>query len=135
MKLVSLMLMSLLVCEGAGFAGQAPPTTETSQVQTQETPQATKIKAKVQKRGTGEKSRVKVKLANGTEVKGYVSKIEETSFTVTDKKTGQTTAVLYADVQKIQGPGLSKGDKILIGVGVGVAVFGIVVGIILSKLE
>ena len=135
MKLVSLMLVSLLVCEGAGFAGQAPPTTETSQVQTQETPHAAKIKAKVQKRGTGEKSRVKVKLANGTEVKGYISKIEETSFTVTDKKTGQTTAVLYADVQKIQGPGLSKGDKILIGVGVGVAVFGIVVGIILSKLE
>jgi hypothetical protein len=81
MKLVSLMLVSLLVCEGAGFAGQAPPTTATSQLQTQETPQAAKIKAKVQKRGIGTKSQVKVKLANGTEVKGYVSKIEESSFT------------------------------------------------------
>jgi preprotein translocase subunit SecF len=130
MKLVSLMLVSLLVCEGAGFAGQAPPTTETSQVQTQETPQAAKIKAKVQKRGTGEKSRVKVKLANGTEVKGYVSKIEETSFTVTDKKTGQTTAVLYADVQKILGPGLSKGGVIALVVVAGVVV--VVVAVFLA---
>jgi sRNA-binding regulator protein Hfq len=132
MKLVSLLLVSLLVCEGTGFADQAPPSTETSQVQTQETPQAAKIKAKVQKRGTGEKSRVKVKLANGTEVKGCVSKIEETSFTVTDKKTGQTTIVAYADVQKVQGPGLSKGGKIaLVAIGVGVVVLvaiGVAVG-------
>ena len=135
MKLVSLMLVSLLVCEGAGFAGQAPPTTETSQVQTQETPQAAKIKAKVQKRGTGEKSRVNVKLVSGLEVKGYISKIEETSFTVTGKKTGQTTTVPYADVQKIRGPGLSKGDKILIGVGVGVAVVVIVSLVIVSKIN
>ena len=71
----------------------------------------------------------------GPEVKGYISNIEETSFTVTDKKTGQTTTIPYADVRKIQGPGLSKGDKILIGVGVGVAAFGIVIGIILSKLN
>jgi hypothetical protein len=123
MKVVSLLLASLLVCEYAGFAGQATPATEASQGQVQETPQAAKVKAKVQKPGIGENSRVKVKLVNGAEVKGYVSKIEETSFTVTDKKTGQTTAVLYAEVQKIQGPGLSKGDKILIGVGVAVVVF------------
>lgn len=132
MKVVSLLLASLLVCEGAGFAGQATPTTEASQGQAQETPQAAKIKAKVQKRGTGEKAQVKVKLVNGTEVKGYVSKTQETSFTVTDKKTGQTTAVLYADVQKIQGPGLSKGGVIaLVAIGVGVVVLvaiGVAVG-------
>ncbi len=128
MKVVSLMLASLLVCEGAGFAGQATPTTEASQGQTQETPQAAKIKTKVQKRGIGEKSQVKVKLANWTEVKGYVSKIEESSFTVTDKKTGQTTTVPYADVQKIRGPGLSKGDKIaLAAVGGGLLALGLFV--------
>ncbi len=135
MKTVSLLLAVLLVSNNAVFADQAALPPGTTQVQTQETPQAAKVKAKVQKRGIGQNSRVKVKLANGAEVKGYISKIEETSFTVTDKKTGQTTTVPYADVQKIRGPGLSKGDKILIGVGVGVAVFGIVVGIILSKLE
>jgi len=54
-------------------------------------------------------------------VKGYVSKIEESSFIVTDRKTGQTTIVSYADVQKLGGPGLSKGDLIVLGI-VGVAV-------------
>ena len=135
MKTVSLLLAILLVSNSVVFADQAAPAPGTTQVQTQETPQAAKIKAKVQMRGIGENARVKVKLMNGAEVKGYVSKIEETSFTVTDKKTGQTTAVLYADVQKIQGPGLSNGNKILIGIGAGVVAFGIVVGIILSKMN
>jgi len=132
MKVVSLLLVSLLVWNGAAFADQAAPASGSIQVQTQETAKAAKIKAKVQKRGIGEKSRVRAKLVNGAEVKGYISKIEEASFTVTDKKTGQTTTISYADVQKIQGPGLSKGDKILIGVGLGVAVFGIVAGILVS---
>ena len=135
MKLVSLMLVSLLVCEGAGFAGQAPPTTETSQVQTQETPQAAKIKAKVQKRGTGEKSRVKVKLANGTEVKGYVSKIEESSFIATDRKTGQTTIVSYADVQKMGGPGLSKGDLIVLGIVAVAVVVLVAIGVAVAHAD
>ena len=134
MKIVSLLLAILLGSNSVVFADQAAPVPRTSQVQTQETSLA-KVKAKVQKRGIGENSRVKVKLMNGAEVKGYVSKIEETSFTVTDKKTGQTTTVLYADVQKIQGPGLSNGNKILIGIGVGVVAFGIVVGIILNKMN
>ena len=42
---------------------------------------------------------------------------------MTDKKTGQTTTIPYADVRKIQGPGLSKGTKIVIAVGVGATVF------------
>jgi hypothetical protein len=135
MKTVSLLLAILLVSNSVAIADQAAPAPGTTQVQTQETPRAARIKAKVQKRGIGENSRVKAKLVNGAEVKGYISKIEQASFTVTDKKTGQSTSVLYADVQKIQGPGLSNGNKILIGVGVSVVVFGIVVGIIFSKMN
>jgi len=120
MKVASLLLVSLLVWNGAVFADQAAPAPGTTQVQAQERSEAAKVRAKVQKRGIGENSRVKAKLVNGDVVKGYISKIEETSFTVTDKKTGQTTTVPYADVQKIQGPGLSKGGVILIGLGVGI---------------
>jgi hypothetical protein len=123
MRAVSLLLTILLVSNSTAFAGQAALTSGSTQVQTQEASQAAKVKAKVEKRGIGEKSQVRAKLVNGSEVKGYISKIEETSFTVTDKKTGQATTVPYADVHKIRGPGLSKGDKILIGVGVGVVVF------------
>ena len=132
MKVVCLLLVGLLVCESSVLSAQATPITESQQVQKQEAAQVAKTRAKVQKRGTGEKSQVKVKLVNGGEVKGYVSKIEESSFIVTDKKTGQTTAVAYADVQKIQGAGLSKGAKIaLVAVGVAVVVLvaiGVAVG-------
>jgi len=121
MRTVSLLLAILLVFQSSVFAQEAAPPPGTTQAQTRETPRAANVKAKVQKRGIGEKSQVKVKLVNGAEVKGYVSKIEESSFTVTDKKTGQTTTVPYADVQKVQGPGLSKGGKIaLVAIGVGV---------------
>lgn len=132
MKTVSLLLAILLVSNGVAFADQAAPAPGTTQIQAEETPQAAKVKAKVQKRGMGEKSRVKVNLVNGDVVKGYISKTEETSFTVTDKKTGQTITVPYADVKQIRGPGLSKGDKILIGVGVGVVVF-VIVGVIIAQ--
>jgi hypothetical protein len=135
MKTVSLLLATLLVCNSAVFAQQPAPAPGTTQVQTQETPQAAKVKAKVQKRGIGENSRVNAKLANGAAVEGYISKIEEASFTVTDRKSGQATTVPYGDVQKIQRPGLSNGNKILIAIGVGVVAFGIVVGIILSKMN
>lgn len=132
MKTVSLLLAILLVSNTAIFADQTAPPSGTTQAKTQETPRAAKIKAKVQKRGVGENSRVKAKLVNGAEVKGYISKIEETSFTVTDKKAGQITTVPYADVQKIQGPGLSKAAKItLVAVGGGVlavVLFGYCVG-------
>jgi len=129
MKNVSLLLATLLVCNSVVFAGQAGPTSGPTQIQTQETPQAAKVKAEVRKRGIGEKSRVKAKLANQAEVKGYISKIEEASFAVTDKKTGQTTTMLYADVQKIQGPGLSKGGKIVIVVGVGAFIVLVALGL------
>ena len=61
--------------------------------------QAAKIRAAVQKRGVGEKSRVKVKLRDHTEVKGYISKIEDSSFNLTDK-TRQVTTIQYTEVEK-----------------------------------
>ena len=118
-KDVSLLLVIILFCNSVVFAGQAAPTSGPAQIQTKEMLRAAKVKAEVRKRGIGEKSRVKAKLVNEAEVKGYISKIEEASFAVTDKKTGQTTTMLYADEQKIQGPGLSKGAKIAIVAGVG----------------
>ena len=114
MKYVSVLVITLLLLNSVVFAAQMA----------QGTSQVAKVKDQVQKRGIGEKSRVKTKLVNGTEVKGYVSKIEETSFDVTNK-TGQTTTIAYAEVQNIQGPGLSKGTKI--GIGVAVAVGGLAI--------
>ena len=94
-----------------------------------------KFKADIQKRAVGEKSRVRATLVNGVTVKGHISRIEEASFDVTDKKTGQTRTIPYQDVQKIQGPGLSTGAKIGIGVGVAVVRVAIFFAIIWEKFK
>ncbi len=66
----------------------------------------------------GEKSpeQVKVKVRQGSEVRGYVSKVGQDSFDVTEK-TGKTVTIAYGDVVKVQKPGMSKGAKIGIAAG------------------
>ena len=117
MKHSALLLIAALVLNSVAV----PQTT-----QTQKAPHAAEVKAEVQRRGIGEKSRVKVRLRNKEEVKGYISKIEEASFEVTNKNTGRATTIPYADVEKISRTGLSKGAKIgiivLVAVGVVAAV-------------
>ena len=84
--------------------------------------EASKIKAQIQKRGTGEKATVKITLRDRTEVKGYISQIDADSFQVTDKKTGMASTLIYGAVDRVRGGGLSRGTKIGIWVGVGAAV-------------
>ena len=107
-------LIALLVFNSLGVA---------QSTQTQEMSHVTKVKASVQKRGIGDKSRVTVKLRNKKEIKGYISKIDDASFDVTAKTAGQTTTpILYVDVERIQGAGLSKGAKIGIIAGAAVVI-------------
>jgi len=120
MKHFTLLLVAVLV-----FNSVAVP----QATQTQGASQAAKVKTEVQKRGIGEKSRVKVRLRNKAEVKGYISKIEDTSFDVTDKNTGRATTIPYADVEKVQGSGLSKGAKIGIIVGAAVVIVAVVIAV------
>lgn len=80
------------------------------------------VKADVFKRGTGEKAKVKVKLRDGSEVRGYVSKADDQSFEV-QEKNGKSVTIAYGDAVSVRKPGLSKGAKIGIGVGVGAAAF------------
>lgn len=85
---------------------------------------AAKVKLTVQKRGTGEHSKVKVTLRDKSEVKGYISQIGPDSFQVTDHKSGRVTPIAYQEVEKVRKSGLSTGAKIAIaaGVGLGIAV-------------
>jgi sRNA-binding regulator protein Hfq len=126
MKNIVFVIIASLIFNTCSLAGQAAPTSA-SQAQTSRALQAAKAKESVQKRG--EKSRVKVTLTNGTVVEGNISKIEDNSFEVTYKKTGQATTIAYADVQKLGGPGLSTGEKVAIGVGVGLGVVAVVLAV------
>jgi hypothetical protein len=83
-----------------------------------------KIKKKVVERGTGTKARARVKLADGTKLKGYISEFAAEDFTLvrTDEQIGTPVRVNYRDVAEFKAPGkgLSTTSKILIGVGIGV---------------
>jgi len=92
-----------------------------------------KIKTDVLKRGTGEKSKVVVKMKDGTKLKGYISQTGEDSFNLTDSKTRQTNAVAYRDVAEVNKQGWSKGAKIALGVGIAAAVTVVVIGVAIGR--
>lgn len=54
-------------------------------------------------------------------MKGYISKISDTSFEITDK-AGNPVNIRYSDVAKVKNPGLSRKAKIAIGAGVAAVV-------------
>jgi hypothetical protein len=87
---------------------------------------AEKVKANVLKLGTGESTRVKVKLRDKTKLEGYISDAGTETFTVTNRKTGVATTVAYPQVKSVQGNNLSTGAKIAIGVGIAAAIIFII---------
>jgi hypothetical protein len=91
--------------------------------------QAVKIRAKVQKTGVGEKSKIRVKLRDGTELRGYVSNIGNDSFTVTDSATHKASSLSYDDVETVRGKGLSTAAKVLIVTGIGLAIVVVIVAV------
>jgi sRNA-binding regulator protein Hfq len=94
---------------------------------TQDTSRVEKVKGDVAKRGTGKKARVKVKLQNGSKLKGYITQAGEDSFTLTDSKTKQATTLAYRDVTQVKKQG---GLSIVTMVGIGVAITAATLGIL-----
>ncbi|HVG19148.1 MAG TPA: hypothetical protein VNI02_08845 [Blastocatellia bacterium] len=81
-----------------------------------------KVRAGISKLGAGRDARVAVRLRDKTKVAGYISKIENDSFVVTDLKTSEATTIAYPDVVQVKGNNLSTSAKIAIGVGIAVGV-------------
>jgi hypothetical protein len=93
-----------------------------------EAKKAEEIKVKIKKQGIGEHSRVTVGLRdskdprNIKELKGFVSKIDEESFAVTNLKTNETTTVAYRDAAYVRGKGLPTAVTVAIIAGAAVGV-------------
>ena len=121
MKLIALLLMAVLALNATGVAVQMDTPPVSSRPTNAYIAQGAKVKAEVTKRGVGKQSRVRVSLRDGTEVKGYISEVDDSSFALTDQKSGNVTTISYEDVSKIKRQGLSKPAKVLIISGVLVA--------------
>jgi hypothetical protein len=86
-----------------------------------------KVRAGILKLGPGKESRVALKLRDKKVLAGYISEVNDTSFVVSDPKTGTDSTVSYADVTRVKGNNLGTGAKVAIGVGIGVGITLIVV--------
>lgn len=88
-----------------------------------------KVKSEIAKRAQ-KRSRVSVKLQDGSKFKGYIGEVGDDTFTLNDPKQSTTKTLNYADVTEVKGTGgLSLLAKIGIGVGIGVGVLAILYGI------
>ena len=111
--LTTLFLAYALVVSTLGPAARAQSSLNTE----------TKAKAEVVDRLNKKETRVKVKLRNGSEVKGRITQSSDNSFTLSDEKTGNKNDIAYADVVNVEGRGMSKKKKTFIAIGAGAAVF------------
>jgi hypothetical protein len=134
MKAISLCLVTALVLNTYSLASlEAQPNTSTAM--TSNAQQTEKVKMAIQQRGTGTKAKVKIMLRNKTERKGYISRIDDLSFQLTDQKTGQAETIAYDTVEKVSGPGISGATRIALYIGIGAAAAAIILGILASKLN
>jgi hypothetical protein len=75
---------------------------------------AAKVKREIAKLGTGPDAQIEIRLRDKTKLKGYVSKVGEESFAITDPNTGAETNVPYPSVTKAKGANMSTGATITI---------------------
>src|SRR5437879_1271545 len=72
---------------------------------------AQRVSTAIAQLGTGEQTRVAVRLRSGGRLAGYVSEANEESFTVSDLYTGLKRNVRYADVAQMHAQNLTRGQK------------------------
>src|SRR4051812_20161375 len=123
MKQLALVLVLTVAFQTTSFALDAQTT--------QDAQQAGNVKTKIQKY-SAEKKQVKLVLHTGRELKGHVSRSDDTSFDFTER-SGSVSKLSYEDVAVVHRMGLGTGAKIAIGVGCAVAITAAVIAIGLKR--
>jgi hypothetical protein len=107
------LLATLTTC-ALYFAFALPPPVSANTTLEEQARFAEKVKTGIVKLGVGPDARVKVKLRDKTKLSGYISEVNDSSFVVTNAKTGANTVVAYPDVKQVKGNNLSTGQKFAI---------------------
>lgn len=108
-KLLSAIIISLLFNLIAAPSVLATGKTEKEAKFTEE------VKNGIAKLGTGRDAKLKLKLKDGTKIKGYISEIGNDSFKVQNEKTGESVSIGYSQVKQAKGNNLSKKTAIILG--------------------
>jgi hypothetical protein len=101
-----------------GFVFLALPASGVAQQDAKRAERTAKVKAGIQKIGSGSKAVAKVTLYDKTVYRGNISRVGDQDFEITTG-VGQTHVVNFSDVKSVGGKNLSTGAKIGIGIGIG----------------
>ena len=120
-KCFSLILSIIFFCTTSGVSVGARQKTDGKPSE------AEKIRRKVLARGTGVEARVRVKLRDGSKIRGYVNEAAAEHFVVvrTDEQIGQSVRIDYREAKELKGygKGLSSDTKnALVGTAVAAGV-------------
>jgi hypothetical protein len=107
-----------------------PAPAQTSQ--TERDQKAAKVKEKVLKIGSGNDTKIQVKLYSGATYQGSLTRANDADFDITDK-AGVVHTVKYPDVKEIGGKNLSTGAKIAIGMGIGAGIVLVILAAIIMS--
>ena len=125
-KLKSVILVALLVLL---------PLAQAVHAQSGALDQTARVKAEVAKRVDNKKTRVKVKLLSGEEVKGRIDQATDDTFTVIEDKTGRKVDLKYSDVASVKGRGMSTLTKVGIVTGVAIVVVAVAVVVAVRNFD
>lgn len=89
---------------------------------------AEKVKTEISKLKTGKDAKIKVKLKDGTKIKGYIAEANENQFVVIDSKTNQPVPVPYSQVKQAKGNNLSGSAIAIISVAAIIIILYVLVG-------
>jgi small nuclear ribonucleoprotein (snRNP)-like protein len=76
------------------------------------------VRTAVAQLGTGEQTRIAVRLKNGSRLKGYIASSDDQTFTISDLSTRLARVVRYSDVAQMHAQNLTSGQKWAIGAAV-----------------
>jgi hypothetical protein len=102
LKLLCSLFLILVIVPIAAASPRAFRKQHSTQSRQQRRAQTAKIKAQIQKRGTGEKARVKLTLYDKTKLQGYITKIGPDSFAFAVRKSRQVRIISYSEVKRVR---------------------------------
>jgi len=140
-KVSALILTIAMALEGTGIAQEVITVPGDFQAQVLDD-KAAKAKAEVTRRGTGEKSKVRVKLRDKHEWKGHITQIDDDSFELqidpdwldTLPIKDRRVTIRYAKVEKIRGA-RPRAATVGIAIGMTVATVAILVALVVLKFD
>ncbi len=75
-----------------------------------------KLKTQIENQGTGESSKIRLTLKDGTKIAGHISEINDSGIIVVTEKLGASVPISYAQIKKAKGNNWSANQAIWIGI-------------------